>query len=187
MKGLLYCIGIALSGCATISTTATTGEAGKPSGRTYIANAKAVHAEALIALSALNWEVITSDSDAGVIIAKTPVSLTTYGDKVTVRFTEAQAGQTRVTATSSTGQAFDWGKGGRNLKDLFGKLDAVLEQVGAAEAAALQAQKIKAAAQARAEAEAAIDVQCQKDWSGNAKMIAQCQKDQRAKLQAATE
>lgn len=87
-----------------------------------------VFSAAVDAVTLLSWEVKVAQKDAGIISAETPMSLTTYGDKVTIRVFQADTTQTdrlvHVGFTSGTDQAYDWGKNAKNQKKFFEKLNA---------------------------------------------------------------
>jgi len=82
------------------------------------------------AAAVLSWEVTVAQKDAGIISAKTPMSLWSYGDKVTIRIFRpdslCQDSLVRVGFTSGTDQAFDWGKNNRNQQAFYKKLDSAL-------------------------------------------------------------
>jgi hypothetical protein len=90
-----------------------------------------VFGAAVDAVSLLSWEVTVAQKDVGLISAKTPMSLWTYGDKVTIRVFKLDSARTdslvRVGFTSGTDQAVDWGKNGRNQSAFFEKLNAALK------------------------------------------------------------
>lgn len=92
-----------------------------------------VFGAAVDAVSLLSWEITVAQKDAGIISAKTPMSLWTYGDKVTIRVFRAdslrQDTLVRVGFTSGTDQAFDWGKNSRNQTAFYEKLNAALAGV----------------------------------------------------------
>lgn len=78
----------------------------------------------------LSWDIQTAQKDAGVISAKTPMSLWTWGDKVTIHVfrPDSASGDSliHVGFTSGTDQAVDWGKNGKNQRKFFQKLDGIL-------------------------------------------------------------
>lgn len=78
-------------------------------------------------MAALGWTIEHTDRDGGVITAQAPVSLRTYGDRVSVVL--AESGETTVVEASSvsTGQLYDWGKGRHNIQQLFAEISARLE------------------------------------------------------------
>ena len=65
-----------------------------------------VFSAAVDAVTLLSWDITVAQKDAGVITAKTPLSLTTWGDKVTVRVFSPDSSRadslTRVGFTSGT-------------------------------------------------------------------------------------
>ncbi len=85
-----------------------------------------VFSAALDAAATLSWEVTLAQRDAGLITARTPLSLATYGDKVTIRVFPPDSTRgdslTRVGFTSATDQAVDWGQNSRNRKNFLKRL-----------------------------------------------------------------
>ena len=113
---------ISMFSCATTSSTL-----GSPQqGNTYSADYDKVYSEALNSVALLSWEITHSEKDAGIIQAKTPMSLWTYGDKVTIRLTDLENGNIRVDVSSGTNQAVDWGKNNANISNFYRKLDALV-------------------------------------------------------------
>jgi hypothetical protein len=90
-----------------------------------------VFSAALDAAATLSWEVTVAERDAGIIAAKTPMSLATYGDKVTIRVFRPDSTRgdslTRVGFTSATDQAVDWGQNSRNQKNFYKRLRGLLK------------------------------------------------------------
>ena len=117
---------------ATSNMTEVTSPKQLPS---YTQSFDAVFGAAVDAVSMLSWEVTVAQKDAGIISAKTPMSLATYGDKVTIRVfrPDTTSGDTLVHVgfTSGTDQKFDWGKNGRNQKAFYEKLNGILASRGA--------------------------------------------------------
>lgn len=91
-----------------------------------------VFSAAIDAVAALSWELTVAQKDAGIISAKTPMSLATYGDKITIRVFPPDSSRSdtmvRVGFTSGTNQAIDWGKNNRNRERFFARLNATLGQ-----------------------------------------------------------
>ena len=122
---------VALTACTTASSNLTS--AATPADLPgYTQPYDVVFGAAVDAVSLLSWEVTVAQKDAGVISAKTPRSIWTQGDKVTIRIFRPDSlrrdAKVRVGFTSGTDQAFDWGKNSRNQQLFYGKLDAALTQ-----------------------------------------------------------
>ena len=113
---------VSIFSCATTSSTLGSTK----QGNTYSADYDRVYSEALNAVALLSWEITHSEKDAGIIQAKTPMSLWTYGDKVTIRLTDLENGNIRVDVSSGTNQAVDWGKNNANISNFYRKLDALV-------------------------------------------------------------
>jgi hypothetical protein len=107
---------LVISACAT--TTSTMGsEDLKP--RVFTANFDRVWGEALNAAASVSWEITNTEKASGIINAKTPMSLWTYGDNVTIRVIQMDEGRVRVELASTSAQAFDWGKNKRNIERFY--------------------------------------------------------------------
>ncbi len=69
------------------------------------------------AVSLLTWEITVAQKDAGLISAKTPLNISTVGDKVTIRIFKGDVASgdslTHVGFSSGSNQAFDWGRNSR--------------------------------------------------------------------------
>jgi len=115
--GLLTLI---VAGCATTTSTAND-PALQP--RVYSASYDRVWSEAINAVASISWEITHTEKQSGIINATTPMSLLTYGDKVTVRVINMDPDRVRVEVTSSTDQAYDWGKNGKNIGKFYQALD----------------------------------------------------------------
>jgi hypothetical protein len=124
----LLCL-TATSACTTASSNmaAAVSPAQLPG---YRQSYDAVFSAAVDAVSMLSWELTVAQKDVGVISAKTPMSLATWGDKVTIRIFRPDSARgdslVRVGFTSGTDQAIDWGKNGRNQRAFFEKLNGSL-------------------------------------------------------------
>jgi len=94
-----------------------------------------VFGAALDVVSMMSWEVTVAQKDAGLISAKTPMSLWTYGDKITIRIWRPDSVRAdslvRIGFTSGTDQAVDYGKNARNQTAFFERLNRVLQSQAA--------------------------------------------------------
>jgi len=95
-----------------------------------------VFSAALDAVALLSWEVKVAQKDAGIISVKTPMSLVTWGDKVTIRVFRPDSARgdtlTRIGFTSGTDQAIDWGKNSKNQRKFFERLNGILNSTSSA-------------------------------------------------------
>jgi len=129
-KRLILLLALSVAGCTTATSNLAT--ASSPSDLPgYSQPYDRVFGAAVDAVSMLSWEITLVQKDAGVISARTPMSLTTYGDKITIRLFQPDSlradSLTRVGFTSGTNQAFDWGKNSRNQTKFLEKLNAILQ------------------------------------------------------------
>jgi hypothetical protein len=119
---LLILLAVSIFSCATTSSTLGSSQQGSE----FTADYDRVYSESLNAVALLSWEITHSEKDAGIIQAKTPMSLWTYGDKITIRLTNLNNGKVRVDVSSGTNQAVDWGKNDANISNFYSKLNALL-------------------------------------------------------------
>jgi hypothetical protein len=92
-----------------------------------------VFSAALTAAAILSWEITLAQMDGGIISARTPMSLATYGDQVTIRVFRPDSIRgdtlTRVGFSSSTEQLVDWGQNSQNQRNFYRRLRQVLDGV----------------------------------------------------------
>ena len=122
-------VALALAGCTSTSSNMTAG-ASPAELPGFSQGYDEVFGAALTAAALLSWEVTLAERDAGMISARTPMSLASYGDKVSIRIFRPDSARpdtlVRVGFTSSTEQLTDWGQGGRNQRNFFQRLREVL-------------------------------------------------------------
>lgn len=77
------------------------------------------------AIEDCGWEITGKDQETGVIIAKTGMSLRSWGEKIVIEFS-IKEGKTLMNISSEpTSQLLDWGKSSENLKKLIEKLEEI--------------------------------------------------------------
>ncbi len=82
---------------------------------------------AVAAVDAVGWRIKSTDKSKGVISAKTPVSMRTWGDTVVITVHTIEEGAVRVDLSSrSHYQIVDWGKNRINILGYFEKLDNLI-------------------------------------------------------------
>jgi hypothetical protein len=133
MKTLKYAL-VATLAATSACTTATSNLTNAVSPKDlpgYSQTYDVVFGAALDAVSVLSWEITVAQKDAGIISAKTPMSLWTYGDKISVRIFRPDSlradSLVRVGFTSGTDQAYDWGKNNRNQTAFYERLNLLLK------------------------------------------------------------
>lgn len=124
MRALAVLFALLLSACTT--TTSTMKDQG-PAPRTYAASFDAVWGATIESVANLGWKVEESDKSSGLLTARVSANLLTYGDAVTIRVVP-QGEQVAVRVASTSEQAFDWGKGGRNIERLYAAIGEALGQ-----------------------------------------------------------
>ena len=127
----LAVIAFAVGACTTTTSNMTT--AASPAQLPgYSQGYDRVFSASVDAATMLSWEITVAQKDAGIISAKTPMSLATWGDKVTIRVFAPDSARadslTRIGFTSGTDQAIDWGKNAGNQRKFFAKLNLILGQ-----------------------------------------------------------
>lgn len=131
-RSLLLIATLLLAACTTVtSNLASVSSPRELPG--YSQSYDRVFGAAVDAVSLLSWEVTVAQKDVGLISAKTPTSLWTYGDKVTIRVFRPDSlradSLVRIGFTSGTDQAYDWGKNNKNQNAFYDKINAVLKPV----------------------------------------------------------
>jgi hypothetical protein len=91
---------------------------------TYNVDQKAAFRSSLSVVGDLSWEVRVARNEEGLIQAKTPISLRTFGDLVTIEVRGLGPAATQVRVSSTSRQLLDWGQSTRNAKAFFDRLDA---------------------------------------------------------------
>jgi hypothetical protein len=95
--------------------------------RYYNSDVATVFEKAVEALKALKWKTKSTDPEAGVVVAKTPMTMLTGGDKVTVLVHQLDDGRVEVEITSKTSyQLIAWGKNRDNILRFYGLLDQLM-------------------------------------------------------------
>jgi uncharacterized lipoprotein len=113
-----------LSAC---TTTTSTMKADSAAPRTFAAPFDQVWGATIEAVATLGWTVQESDKESGLLSARVSANLLTYGDAVTIRVVP-QGDVVSVRVASTSEQAYDWGKGGRNIEKLYASIEAALGQ-----------------------------------------------------------
>ncbi len=115
---------IILCSCTTIKTSQ---EIIPKNNLIYSAPYDKVYNCSINALMALGWQITHSNKDEGLIQAKAPMSLWTWGDLITVHIIKEFPDKVRVDVTSGSPQQFDWGKNKKNIEAFYEELKKQLE------------------------------------------------------------
>lgn len=112
---------------AACTTTTSTMKADSAAPRTFAAPFDQVWGATIEAVATLGWTVEESDKESGLLSARVSANLLTYGDAVTIRVVP-QGDVVAVRVASTSEQAYDWGKGGRNIEKLYASIATALGQ-----------------------------------------------------------
>lgn len=124
---LIMTTAIYLGGCATATSVGTRGTPSEISAHIYNKKFDMVFSSAIAAASAIGWQVTFTDKSTGVISARTPTNLWTWGDNVSIRVYRIENSTVKVDVSSGTqNQVVDWGRNKRNILSYYGKLDNLL-------------------------------------------------------------
>ncbi len=119
-----------LFGCATATTSYSPENTDSIAPHIYDKDYSTVFIKAVDAASAMGWQVIFTDKSTGVISAKTPTNIWTWGDSVSIRVSRIEGGKVRVNVSSGTqSQVIDWGRNRRNTISYLGKLDGLIYKI----------------------------------------------------------
>ena len=122
----IFAAALFLAGCTTTSSNLSTAATPKDLPG-YAKPFDQVFSASVDAVSLLTWEITVAQKDAGLISAKTPLNISTAGDKITIRvFRDTGDSLTHVGFSSGTNQAFDWGRNSRNQTKFYERLTAAL-------------------------------------------------------------
>lgn len=118
-----------LTSCATMSTTREGSSLEGVAPKVYSADYDKVFMKAVDAVSQCSWQITFTDKSTGVISAKTPTNLWTWGDNVSIRIQKIDNDKVRVDVSSGTpNQVVDWGRNSRNITKYFKSLDLLLSE-----------------------------------------------------------
>ena len=73
-------------------------------------------------VSALRWTLVHEDIKTGVVRARTPATLRSWGEEVRFAITGKTEGSTVYVESNPAAQVFDWGKSGENVNTVIRKL-----------------------------------------------------------------
>lgn len=122
---LLALLAVLLLSACTTTTSTMKADAAPP--RTFAAPFDQVWGATIEAVATLGWTVQESDKESGLLSARVSANLLTYGDAVTIRVVP-QGDVVAVRVASTSEQAYDWGKGGRNIEKLYASIATALGQ-----------------------------------------------------------
>lgn len=122
MRWLSLILVALLSAC---TTTTSTMRGDGPAPRTFAAPFDQVWGATIESVATLGWRVEESDKASGLLSAHVSGNVWTYGDAITVRVVQ-QGDEVAVRVASTSEQAYDWGKGGRNIEKLYSAIAAAL-------------------------------------------------------------
>lgn len=124
VKFIMLSIFALVAGCATVQTAH---EVVPERVRVFEGGYAKVYGRAVSALMELKWQITHSDKEEGLIQARTPMSLWTWGDLVTVYVIDEGEGKTKVEVTSASPQQYDWGKNRANIEMFYSRLSERLQ------------------------------------------------------------
>lgn len=113
-----------IAGCATVHTAHDVVPEQK---RIFQDSYAKVYSRAVSTLMELKWQVSHSDKEEGLIQARTPMNLWTWGDLVTVYVIEESPNRILVEVTSASPQQYDWGKNKNNIEKFYSRLSEKLQ------------------------------------------------------------
>ena len=123
----LICFITIIGGCASATTSSSTGSSVGISPRIYKEEYNIVFLKAVDAVSHMGWQITFTDKTTGIISAKTPTNFWTWGDTVSIRVYKLDEERTKVDVSSGTSrQIVDWGHNERNIFGFYEKLDNLI-------------------------------------------------------------
>ena len=125
---VFLCVGL-FPGCTTMSTNRKGSSPKGVAPKVYSADYDKVFMKAVDAVSQCSWQITFTDKSTGVISAKTPTNLWTWGDNVSIRIQKIDNDKVKVDVSSGTrNQVVDWGRNSRNITKYFKSLDLLLSE-----------------------------------------------------------
>lgn len=116
---------VVVSGCTTVQSASAIRDLPN---RTIPGSVDTVYSEVISTLMSLGWQVTSANKAEHIIQARTPATIWTMGDLVTVYAVQATPSTVRVDVTSASAQQYDWGKNKENIEKFYNHL---LEAVNA--------------------------------------------------------
>jgi hypothetical protein len=71
------------------------------------------------------WTIREFKTEEGVIAARTPASILSWGEDITVRIKPSDSGSVVAIESSPAAQVFDWGRSETNVKNLASEIGAL--------------------------------------------------------------
>jgi hypothetical protein len=94
--------------------------------RQVAGSSNAVRACVRVVLAGLGWKLKLDTADS--IVAKTPASVLSWGEDVTIQFGRSEGGTLVTVESDATAQLISWGKNDDNIGAFFDNLEAALVQ-----------------------------------------------------------
>jgi hypothetical protein len=118
-----------LGGCTSASTVTSDGKEPDVNAHIYKQDYETVFLQAVDAVNAMKWQITFADKGIGIISAKTPTSLWSWGDQVAVKVRDEKGKGVKVDVSAGTDrQVVDWGHNKRNITGFYQKLDQLLNR-----------------------------------------------------------
>lgn len=123
LSALCFVAGITFAGQSTLSGSADE----TIQAHYYKSDVGTVFGKVVDSVILLDWKLKSKDVDAGVIVAHTPKSMRSFGDKVTILVSATNDGRVRVDMSSKSKLgAGGLGKNKKNIRLLYEYLDGIL-------------------------------------------------------------
>ncbi|PWW81341.1 hypothetical protein CR164_09880 [Prosthecochloris marina] len=124
---VLFCTFLFVISCSSASTVSKDGKAPEVEPKYYNIEYVKVFAGAIEAVNAMEWQITFADKEIGIISAKTPTSLLTWGDEISIKVRKPENNRVRVDVSAGTSrQMIDWGKNRGNINNFYQQLDDIL-------------------------------------------------------------
>lgn len=115
---------IFLASCATVQTARNIVPEKK---RIFKCSYSKVYSRAVSTVMELKWQLTHSKKDEGLIQARTPMNLWTWGDLITIYVVEEEPNKILVEVTSASPQQYDWGKNKKNIEKFYSTLEGKIK------------------------------------------------------------
>jgi len=124
---IIIALALMFVSCTSASTINSDGGVPEVKPREYSLSYDTVFEKAIDAVGACEWQITFADKSVGIISAKTPTSLLSWGDEVSIKVRKNDNNLIRIDVSAGTSrQMFDWGKNKGNIKKFYRKLDELI-------------------------------------------------------------
>ena len=121
-KALSVAVAVVLS-ISSCTTFRSSSEIIPKSKRTFSGSYERIFDCAVSSVMDMNWQIIYSNKEEGIIQAKVPMTIWTWGDLVTIHVFRNGENECIIDVSSKSNQQYDWGKNEENIRGYFSYIE----------------------------------------------------------------